>query len=318
MAVSFQEYSLDASSTTEQIAAQLRQALIDAGLMSDWYDKLTGADGCVFCILRITHDDTKPYGSSFIWFVIRPNGSGINLHHSLTWNSISHQPTGVQYWDYYDTPNLTSYASNGWWSLGTSTNAFKLRRFTAADKSVTVLTSDQGGYPVTICKTPSTLPSWLDFNYCGLSTFFCSEFVTSNVLGYRGMNWYHPYLTRRHWHNNGSHYDTSSGSFARRTYGPVWYFAGTSSSTNYTNGLPLPMQTTVGHPARSVDWRPIITDLNPYPPIDFNLGADFGLVSTAGLTLLANDTLTVSGSEVWRVIDKAGNTNMIAFVARTV
>lgn len=315
MAVTVQTYDVPASATALQVEAQLRQLLIDAGLMIDWYDRIEGTDGFVHGILQLTNDASKAYGSQFIWFAIGPAGDGVYLQFCSRWNNISHQPSGVQYWDFYEPLNPANYSYNGWWCISTDTSGTTFTRYTSGDQRTTVVRDSDGGYLLTILKSVGSAPAWLDFDHCCAFSVFCLD-GDSYGTNYAGLNWYQPFSVRRDWFNGAPHYDTSSGNFARRFYGPMWVFNATGT---YYNGLPLPCQTPAQKPTLAQAVRPIITDINVMPPLDCTLGSDFGMVCTTGLTLNPGDTLTVSPAEVWTVLYSLGSADLTAnFVARTI
>lgn len=319
MSVITSSYSIPASATPAQIEAQFKQALIDSGLMTSWYDSVDGADGVLWRVLKLTNDEAKTYGSQFIVFIILSGTGGIKMQFATGWNAATHQPTGTQYWDYYELPNYTTYSGMGWWVLGINSGGTTLRRWTRIDQKLSVIITDGGGYPLTIFKGLQTIPSWLDLNYNCAWSVFTNEWLQSGSDGYRAINWLVPFGVRRNWHEGVFHYNTSTSSFARRIYGPAWQFAGaTTTATNaYNNGLFLPKNTTAGSPNRPANNFPLVTDINIYPPLDFNMGSDFGLVYIGGVTPTKGVDTVSFGAEQWQIIDMVGGSlYYMAFVAR--
>lgn len=100
MAVTKQTYNLNGTWTASQLADLVKQAFIDAGYMTDWFDSFTS--GTVENrIWRVVNNVSATYGTVYYWFMFTT--SGIFVSSTLTWNATTHVPTGTQYRDYFST-----------------------------------------------------------------------------------------------------------------------------------------------------------------------------------------------------------------------
>lgn len=106
MVVSTATYSTTGPTyTATNFSNQIKQAFIDAGLMTAWFDEFT--DGTVVNrIAEITLNAGKVMGKIYYWFQF----SGADWFYSLAtgWNATTHLPTGDQYKNYYSTSTNTT------------------------------------------------------------------------------------------------------------------------------------------------------------------------------------------------------------------
>jgi len=77
MAVTKQTYNINAGFTSVDVATALRSALIDAGLMTEWFDSFTISGNTICRVLQIIHDPTKTYGTCFYYFTIDNSGIAV-------------------------------------------------------------------------------------------------------------------------------------------------------------------------------------------------------------------------------------------------
>lgn len=105
MAVTKQTYTAAATWTATQLADIFKQAFIDAGLMTDWFDSFSNT--VENRVLRVVNDGSKTYGTVYYWFMFTTGG--VFVATTSTWNATTHVPTGTQYIDYYAaTTNVTT------------------------------------------------------------------------------------------------------------------------------------------------------------------------------------------------------------------
>jgi len=107
MAVSRQDYTVSAPWLNFNLADIFRNAFIDAGLMTGWFDSFTtgGGPGGEFMehrIMQIVQVPGKRYGTVYHWFVFRPNGFTAYAY-THTWDPVAHQPTGTARLDFIST-----------------------------------------------------------------------------------------------------------------------------------------------------------------------------------------------------------------------
>ncbi len=113
MAYTEETYTAAATWTTAQLADLFRDAFIDAGLMTAWYDSFANG-GIENRVLEITYGGTNTHGKTYYWFMF--SADGVRLHAATGWNAATDQPTGTQYLDFFatttsDTVELVRYTS---------------------------------------------------------------------------------------------------------------------------------------------------------------------------------------------------------------
>ena len=108
MPVTKQIYAISAP-TRAEVATALRSALIDAGLMTEWYDSFNVGSDRLCRVLRIQHDSTKTFGTCFYYFTISDSGIGVALA-TNGWSG--NVPTGTQYLDWHTLPASISPVFN--------------------------------------------------------------------------------------------------------------------------------------------------------------------------------------------------------------
>lgn len=323
MAIVPQVYTLTATWTATQHAALWRSMLIDAGLMTDWYDSTTPSAGYEHRVLRLTNDAAKTYGYQFIWFMFYTGN--IYIQFATGWNPSTHVPVGTQYVDYYNSTCSTSFAGTTIASLSTS-SAQTYVRYTSGDA-----TFIGGAAPLLILKSAGTVPSWLDLDKVAAFTVFQPAYdAVATAGGWRTLTFNIPYQIRRMVFAAKPFTGTASTSFAVALPASCYAYAGTSTGNDcndpsggtvgYIGAIRLPSFTSATNPAFSSNYAPIITGIDPFPSLNLALPSDFGIVTTIGTVASARDTITVTaGVEVWEVMASvaAASTNSLCFVART-
>jgi hypothetical protein len=330
MACTKQTYTATATWTASQLANLFRNAFIDAGLMTDWYDSFANG-GIENRVLEVTYDGTKTYGKTYYWFMFAT--TGVWLHVATGWNASTDVPTGTQYLDYFlATTNATT---NHWQMFAAATsNTVELVRYTSgvdADQSwFTIKRSGGVDRTFTILKGV-TVRSWLDLS----KGFFNGLLHVAPLID-----------------NNSGVIQFDRGPSLRREIAVGTYLIGDTSLTNYTNSIvartlcsygvtgrvsnsgvgnygttgfiPLPTASATANPAYTADSNPVFHSLPFHPYVAESLPSDFGLsFHFASNAFDPGDTLVVTaGTEEWQVLaETAGTAGTIAtplFLARMV
>ena len=172
MAVTKQTYTALASWTTAQAADLLKDAFIDAGYMTDWHDSFTISGSNIARVLKVEHDSTKTYGTSFYIFYFA--GGSVRVSLASGWDTTSSVPTGTQFLDYFVLPSI--YTTSDTLSLinttpvfgGSQTSDLLLDRYTSGDDSrQSWFVFSQGtnqSMPFSVLHKNTTLHSWLDLD----------------------------------------------------------------------------------------------------------------------------------------------------------
>lgn len=344
-----QIYAISAPTRTE-VATALRSALIDAGLMTEWYDSFASGGDKLCRVLRIEHDSTKTFGTCFYYFTI--NDSGISV--ALATNGWSgNAPTGSRYLDWHTLPASVNPNFGG-----ESTNIFNyaagsnlvLNRFTSQLDpkqswfvfSQTISGTTTRSKPFSFLHKDTALHSWLDLSKGCISGFTT---VSAQANGYVGrINLSIEENLRR---------CLSIGSALRGTNTPGFHGAGINTNCYYgvgmtpddqfysnipgegrspggASGTPLPIGRNAANPAYSTDYTPICSNLpwNLWTPT--RLANDFGLyaqynTAAPDVNVIALGTKIIVQNTVneWETLQFANSSNLISgatpmFLARVI
>jgi len=331
MACTKETYTATATWTASQLANLFRDAFIDAGLMTAWFDSFLSGS-IENRILEVTYDGTKTYGKTYYWFMFAT--TGVWLHVATGWNAATDQPTGTQFLDFFST--TTNATTNHWQMFAAATsNTVELVRYTSgvdADQSwFTIKRSGGVDRTFTIINDALTVQSWLD-----LSKGFFNGFVhvvptidsNSGVIQFdRG-----PSLRREiavgtyliGTTNSILYAGTSATAQSLLSYGAVGRLSNSGANYGTSGFIPLPTASATANPAYTADSNPVFHSLPFHPYIAESLPSDFGMsFHFASNAFDPGDTLVVSaGTEEWEVLaETAGTAGIIAtplFVARMV
>jgi hypothetical protein len=331
MACTRETYTATATWTASQLATLFRDAFIDAGLMTDWFDSF--ANGSIENrILEVTYDGTKAYGKTYYWFMFAT--TGVWLHVATGWNAATDQPTGTQYLDFLST--TTNATTNHWQMFAAATsNTVELVRYTSgvdADQSwFTIKRSGDVNRTFTIVNDALTVQSWLDLSkgfFNGFMHVAPSIDSNSGVIQFdRG-----PSLRREIAVGTYLIGTTDTGSYGASVitrnllaYGATGRGAAGGVNNYGTSGfIPLPTASATANPAYTADSSPVFHSLPFHPYVAESLPSDFGLsFHFASNAFDSGDTLVVTaGTEEWEVLaETAGTAGTIAtplFLARMV
>jgi hypothetical protein len=169
----------------DNCVAKFRQALIDGGLMTEWFDAWditpNGNYKGSFRVLKLVQDAGKTYGTTyavfqFIYGYYNGMKQGVSVTFATGWNPTSHVAIGTQYLDYYDNCN-----GNWWWGIpsGSGTTLFNIGDTNRSIRLVTYLSGDtfifrwdQVSSNFMILKSIPAQPSWVDLNKTCIIPFF--------------------------------------------------------------------------------------------------------------------------------------------------
>lgn len=355
MAVTKQTYTMNAGFTGVDVATALRQAFIDAGLMTEWYDTFSHTSNRNFRVLRIQHDATKTYGTNFYSFVIDNGAIGVSMATNgwkISGTAPLNVPTGTQYLDWHALPvdTTTSLARTQTpittWS---TTSNFFLDRYTSGDDSkqswfVFRQPSTLGrSRPFTILHKNTVLHSWLDLSKGCISGFYDIRAAVVNRSGHisfqigenlrrclsigtalRGVT-----TTL----GDGTYHQAQINAYSYYGQGSASNDFGGNQTSNYGgqgfgnvgSGTPLPVGRNYNNPEYTTDYVPICTNVpwNFWTPT--RLANDFGVyMHYAANDIALGDRFVVqSAVNEWEVLNFANNANVTdgaspSFLARII
>jgi hypothetical protein len=132
MAATIQTYSVAANYTASAFATAFTSAMTDAGVTL--FDSFTNGS-VVNRIFEITHDASKTYGKTYLWFMF----SGADMFYSICrgWDATVDLPTGTQYIDFLSTAtpvtNVTTYHMR--FALQNAAQSLNIRRYSSNARS---------------------------------------------------------------------------------------------------------------------------------------------------------------------------------------
>ena len=322
MAVTTQTYTATATWTAAQFASALRSALIDAGLMTEWYASfLSGA--IENRVLEIRYDNAKTYGKTYYWFKF----SGATIHVSVcdAFNSTTNVPTGTALLDFV---SATTNATTGHQLLQTFTAATNLTitRYTSGATTWFLARTGTTVLCFYIPAATASLPAWVDLDKNMFHLLLVATASASGNIGWVSLTPAQP-LVRRSFVGsnaiNGSGTSAGDATIAGQSLGRCIYSGtgqGNGAATNYNASsiqsgailLPIHKSGADGNSAYSADSSPVFAGLPASPYINAGMPADFGIAfHFANNTFAIQDTFTVSaGTEVWEVLAFANGINI--------
>jgi hypothetical protein len=351
MACTKQTYTAAATWTASQLADLFKDAFIDAGLMTDWYDSFVSGT-IQNRILEVAYDGTKAYGKTYYWFMFTT--SGVFLHVATGWNNSTNVPTGTQYLDYFAT-TTNSTTNHSQIFVGSTANTVSVVRYTSgddADQSWFVVEDGTNRRCFTIVNDGLTMQPWMDlargffagFNWAYPRTGGSSARRYGTLAFMRG-----PSLRRDLVTGSALNQSTSNVNYAGNltTFGGgqgisnvsvlAYAAVGNTPATsvpNYANNIEafaantnesasfaglhsgaviLPNNFTGTNPAFTTNSNPIYHSMPFMPYVAENLPSDFGITfHYATNSFSQGDTFVVSaGTEEWEVLDFAANVSAV-------
>lgn len=319
MAVVKETYSAAPTWTASGVADLLRDAFIDAGLMTAWYDSFTNT-GIENRILEVIYNGSKTYGKCYYWFMI--DTTSVRVSVASGWNASTDVPTGTQYSDYYSTATNTTanhYAIIS--SLSTATQ-FDVVRYTSAidtDYSWFVLRNGSTPFPFFIAPASAPVVTWLDlnkflFHHIILPEYSFSASTATTLAETRFLDAYR--LRRSYRDGQGLRSNTSASNYAV-TNSPLHSYrsmannaTGSASSASSTSShIAVPYGFTQANSAFTSEYTPVIFGYSYSPYITEAMPNDFGLQFSYLSTSFSfgNRVVVSSGVEEWEVMDFRNN-----------
>lgn len=339
MAVARQEYTLSATWTAGQMANAFRDAFIDAGYMTAWYDSFLSGS-IENRILEVVYDAAKTYGKTYYWFMFDTGTVRISV--ASGWNTTTKVPTGTLYLDYWSTTTNSGGNHSTLANLSTTVNATLVRYTSQTSSTHTWFSLRPGARVFTISQPAHGVPSWVDLN----KTFF-HHFLRiipradSNAGGVSIASWetlrrsaIFGSVAKGHTSLNnllfpvacysaiGRQSNSYNFNAANQNYGST----GNSPSSPVTMNIILPIYEASVNPAFSTDVNPVYTCLPTSLYLtNSNMPNDLGIVFYyADNTMVSQDKFIVdAGVEEWEILAVANNSTKTtgasaAIVARVV
>jgi hypothetical protein len=326
MTVVPQTYTATATWTASGLADTFKQAFIDAGLMTDWFDSFLSGT-IENRILRVINDGAKTYGTVYYWFMFTTTGVFVST--TSTWSAATDAPTGTQYIDYLATTTNVTTNHATLLTLVSTTNC-TITRYTSGINSAVSFFLIRNGSSNTLfmLSNPSfNASAFVDQNKVQFNNLLAVAGSTSNNIATIG--------TTQLFHTRASYLGamglrgvTSAGQYRDpRLIQQYTAFGNVSGgSTNYVSTVStvwLPVAENNTNTALASDHTPVFTapTISPYMAA---LPSDFGIAAYyASSTMAVQDTLVVSsGTEEWEMMAVAVNATVDAgrllFCARTV
>jgi hypothetical protein len=332
MPVTKQVYTATATWTASQLANLFRSAFIDAGLMTEWHDTFA-ISGREYRVLKIEHDGTKTYGSTFYYFTFIADGNQPGVSIASGWNTSTDTPTGTQFLDYHILPTNLGNANNNNQASAISSNNYThssasniaLERYTSqvdTKQSWFVLRNTGNSFPMNFLHPQTTLHTWLDLSKGIISGYTLARPWTSSRTGL--LSFQIPENIQRCLVYGsvlrGVTTTNGNAAFHAAGFNAINYVGVGSVSNDVANnrativgdagsGTVLPVGKTSANPAFTSDYIPICTGLQWSPFTPTLLASDFAVyMHYANNTIGYGDKFVVSaGTEEWQVIAAANN-----------
>jgi hypothetical protein len=332
MAVTKQVYSIGTSWTATQLADTLfKAALIDAGLMTDWFDSFE-LSGRQWRVMEVVFDATKTYGKTYYYFTFDTSQAGVAIANG--WNTSTRVPTGTQQIDYHRLPSQFSAAQvsnhqsatslSFTFNLGNSTELVLNRYTSDDDPSQSWFAMRQGtlaGRPFNFISGAATLFPWLDLDKGMIAGFSNARVDVSQRLG-RVSFMHQENVLRALVYGTAlaGNTNTSGNQIFHGVEIPSHTFAGLGTTSNNasinlsslssTTGMTvLPVAFVSVNPAYASNYVPICTGV-PWSPFTSDpLAGDFGVYMHYGANnIVFEDRFVVDpGVEEWEVLAIANN-----------
>jgi hypothetical protein len=324
MTVVPQTYTATATWTASQLADIFKQAFIDAGLMTDWFDSFLNT--VENRVLRVINDGAKTYGTVYYWFMFTTTGVFVNT--TNTWNASTHVPTGTQYIDYLSTATNVTTSHLALLALVSTTNCTVTRYTSGTNSAVSFFLIKNGSSSTvfTLSNPSFNAASFVDQNKVqfnallgiGSSTLANSAVITVSQLCHTRSSYLGAVALRGH---TASGYTTAR--FVQQFAAPGNSPASSSNWSTTAIATWLPVAENNTNTALAADHTPVFNSpsISPYMAA---LPSDFGIIPYyASNAMAVQDTLVVSsGTEEWEMLvvglNATTDAGRIMFCARTV
>lgn len=320
---------MTAGFTSASVANALRSALIDAGLMTEWFDSFTISGDKICRVLQIVHDPTKTYGTCFYYFIIDNGGIAVALA-TNGWDATAPEPinvpTGTQYLDWHTLPansSVSQFTGTVLFNYSTTSN-LALDRFTSGSdtkqswfvfRQTSTVTRSR---PFAFLHKDMALHSWLDLSKGCISGLTRLTAYANNKAGL--VNFQINENLRRCLSIGSALRGATGGlSYHGQQYNAYSYFGAGSSagaSDNFPNwtasncaATPLPVGRNSANPAYTSDYVPVCSNIpwNLWTPT--RLADDFGVYMhySANDIALGDRFVVQAATNEWQVLDFANN-----------
>jgi hypothetical protein len=312
-----------------QVCDAVKQAFIDAGLMTNWFDSFTNA-GYEHRVLEITYNSSKTYGKTYYDFIFGADGaqgSGIWVSTSTGWNATTHYArgagtsTGTQAVDWMqNSGDLSTNFSHHFIGLSTSIS-FSITSYTSGGRAFFTLRSGTSWRTFTIDPAGTTFRSFYDLNIGYHSGIYVVGTEVRSFYVYSIHRLRRELLMGSSLHQYGGYNSAAHrvNSFALPTNNGI-------GDGTPEQGFLLPGWTTVANPSATSNFNPIFTGIRLTSIHAADLPSDFGITMIKNSNILAiQDNATVTpGVEEYEILaftnsgSYDGITNSPAFLARTI
>jgi hypothetical protein len=326
MTVTKQVYTATATTTASAIAAQLRLAFIDAGLMTEWFDSFLS--GTVENrVLEVTYDAGATYGKTYYWFMI--SAAGVVAYNVCTgWNAGTDVPTGTQYLDFFATTTNAVTNHRALITVSFTANVVITRYTSGTDTNVSWFVFSQGTLRSCfgIVKGGAALQSWCNLNRGFISLLYepsCTTFANAGAVAFRR------YCSLRRELGRGIALNGSTSiadyvSSSPRTQGSEYGYMGLGNASNsFSNnaaqlglqekaGIILPIGFTATNGAYTTNSSPVFHSLSYSQWLTGHMSSDFGvnMLYTANTVDLFDKLIVAAGVEEWEILDYANSATL--------
>lgn len=347
MPVTKQTYVANAPWNVVELADIFRDAFIDAGLMTDWYDSFLNGN-CQTRVLRIIYDGAKAFGTTFYWFMF--TGETVLVSITTGWDNVAHKPTGVAtpaYLDYISLDTSTAVNHMRLKLLNSSVSTTITRYTSQADPNFTYFIARCGGINFNFFFDRAKPVPWINLDKtCYTSMFWTQAYLSGSSGGWRFQRF--PMILKRH-HiaaqaGGGRYYDQpyfmgySSGANEPWNYTPAyeamgthWYWFAGNNKTDYSPpnnsypapGVVLPVYFPDVNPLFTPQTNPVFSNLliSLYSPTV--LPSDFGMAGhlTSNAMAIFDRYIVTPNTEEYDIIDVANSSTLqrnvsVLFLAR--
>jgi len=312
-----------------QVCDAVKQAFIDAGLMTDWFDSFTNS-GYEHRVLEITYNSSKTYGKTYYQFVFGADGgsgSGIWVQTSTGWNASTHYArgagtsVGVEGVDWRQNSGDLS-PGQGFNLIGLSTSiSFSITSYTSGGRAFFTLRTGTNWRTFTIDSAGTTFRSLFDLNlgyHSGIYSVVAEE-GQFKVLGLHRVS-RELLIGSSVGLGYGSNYGAVVNSYSLPQNYPNNFYSAFPAA-----GFVLPGWTTNRNPSAGSNFNPIFTGLRLTSIHAADLPSDFGITTIKNSNIMAiQDNATVTpGVEEYEILAFTNGgggavTNNPAFLARTI
>jgi hypothetical protein len=327
MAVTRQVYSASPTWTAAQAADLLKDAFVDAGLMTDWHASFLSGT-IENRVLEVVYDAGKTYGKAYYWFMITTSAVAISV--ASGFNNSTNVPTGTQYLDFYATTtnSIANHISfGGTLSTGTQLEVVRYTSILNPDISWFVIRNSSTPIPFHIAPASTVLASWLDLDKVLFHHFVRPSLGVSSTTGagYGFASFRSDYMLRRSFCCGGSLLNrTLVSSFA--DFVPLGSYTSPGNVTNnasnyqsaaYLLGSVIRNTTTIApygftntNPGYAQNYTPVMFGYSLSPYIKTDMPNDMAIHFAYTTTSIAyGDRIVVSaGVEEWEVLDFVNTT----------